>query len=372
MHLTPIRLCRLCSSAMLHQTVLGLLLACAVSLSSSAVVLDNGLPMLWSQTASQPSELPIQNDVLMPNPWHFLNRMSLYRLLIAATDPLMGSMGTGVAESPFWGLPLQLAWMLTSGRLVDPTGTTTCGMETGDTMCISTESWWACENYFVSVLPFLSAAQNGFMGDGVQVQMQVPDGVTEYCTTYADCSTRFPVAMSKWDTFFQSLRGISESADPDNVKKDNILGLYWDAQMTSTTTSSACDAKKGHYSAPEVSFANAWLNSAEYVSAAHFQSSLELAAKFIVPLPGRVLKEGDVAPNIEGLSQEENSMLNTFSWLDSINRVMGGTLVSVWRKGMCSVTTREKGRDLLEQVMLTPAYSSISFMGIVTSMATEC
>lgn len=81
------------------------------------------------------------------------------------------------------------------GRLADPTGATTCGHQTGDTMCISPQSWWGCKyglwctitkkekqiiinyvlgpqgvNHFLSVLPFLSAAQQGFFGQGVQVQ----------------------------------------------------------------------------------------------------------------------------------------------------------------------------------------------------------
>lgn len=98
-------------------TVLSLFLACAVSFGSSAVILENGAPILWAQTASQVTELPIQSGILNPDPWHFLNRMSLYRLLIAATDPFMGSMGTGATDSPIWGLPLQLGWMLTSGKM---------------------------------------------------------------------------------------------------------------------------------------------------------------------------------------------------------------------------------------------------------------
>lgn len=103
---------------MLRPTVLGLLLACAASLCSAAVVVENGAPILWAQTASQPTELPIQSDILTPNPWHFLHRMSLYRLMIAATDPFMGSMGTNATDSPIWGLPLQLGWMVTSGMLL--------------------------------------------------------------------------------------------------------------------------------------------------------------------------------------------------------------------------------------------------------------
>ncbi|KAK5853130.1 hypothetical protein PBY51_006947 [Eleginops maclovinus] len=357
---------------MLFPAVLGLLLACAVSLSSSAVILENGMPVLWGHTAGQLSDLPIQNDILTPDPLHYLHRMSLYRLMIAATDPFLGSMGTNATDSPIWGLPLQLGWMLTSGRLADPTGTTTCGLQTGDTMCISSESWWSCVNYFVSALPFLSAAQQGFMGEGLQVQMQVPAGVQDYCTTYADCLTHYPDAMAKWDAFFQGLKAATDSPVAENEKKDYLLGLYWVAQMASTYASAACNARQSHFSSVELSFSKNWLNSAEYVSAAHFQSNLANSAMFLTPLPGRILKEGDQAPNIADLSTDENHSLSIFSWMSNANTLLGGRLVSMWKSAMCSVQTREKGREMLGQLLLDPTFATTTFLSIVTGMTTGC
>ncbi|XP_074541908.1 protein LEG1 homolog [Halichoeres trimaculatus] len=351
-----------------HLTVLSLLLTCAVSLSSSAIVVENGMPLLWNQLG----DLSPQGSILAVNPWQIFNRMAIYRLMIDATNPLMDSMGPGDNQNPMFGLPLQLGWMLTSGRLADPTGTTNCGMDPGEPACISTASWWACENYFVSVLPFLSAVQNKFLGEDIQVVIQAADGATELCTTYAECLARFPDAMTKWDNYFKGLLASGASSAPDNEKKDTLLGLYWEAQMASTYASSACDARKNLLSGPELSFANAWLNSTEYVAAAHFQSSLELASKFLEPLPSQVLREDDVAPNIERLSQEENQMLKTFTWLDSINTTMGGTLVSVWQKAMCTVSTREKGRAMLERILLNSDYNAFSLMGDLTLMAAQC
>lgn len=97
--------------------ILSLLLACSASLGICAVILEDGMPYMWAQTASQLTDLPSQNGVVTPNPWNYLHRLSMLRLLIAATDPYMGSMGTNATDSPLWGLPLQLAWMLTSGEL---------------------------------------------------------------------------------------------------------------------------------------------------------------------------------------------------------------------------------------------------------------
>lgn len=102
---------------MQHLMVLGLLLACAVSFGSCGDALENGKPILWESSASQLTDLPTQNGVVAPNPWDYLQRMGFYRLLITATDQFMGSMGTNATDSPLWGLPLQLAWMKTSGKL---------------------------------------------------------------------------------------------------------------------------------------------------------------------------------------------------------------------------------------------------------------
>ncbi|XP_007561104.1 liver-enriched gene 1, tandem duplicate 1 [Poecilia latipinna] len=357
---------------MLCLAALGLLLASAVTLSSSALVLENGLPNLWSQTAGQVTELPMQDGILTPNPWNYLNRQSFYRLVIAGTDPYLTYMGTTQTENPFWGLALQLGWMKSSGRLADPSGSTTCGLQTGDAMCISPESFWGCMNYFTSALPFLSAAQQGFLGENIQIKLQVPAGVEGFCSTYTECSASHSDAMTKWDAFFQALKPTSESTLPDNEKKDSILGVYWVAQMATTYASSTCNVKKSHYSAEEQSFADSWLDSAEYVAAAHFHSNLEKSVLFLNPLPSRILRAGDAAPNIADLTQEENNSLKIFSWMKNINTILGGSMVRMWKGAMCSVTTREKGKDLLEQLLTNPSFPTASFLSFITEMTTAC
>uniref|UniRef100_A0A3Q0QV47 Uncharacterized protein n=1 Tax=Amphilophus citrinellus TaxID=61819 RepID=A0A3Q0QV47_AMPCI len=261
--------------------------------ASSAVILENGMPIHWAQTASQVTELPMQDGILYPDPWNYLHRMSLYRLMIAATDPFMGSMGTNATDSPLWGLTLQLGWILTSG-------------------------------------------------------------VQDYCTTYASCKDSYPDAMSAWDAFFQGLKTMSEASVSDDVKKDSILGLYWAGQMASTYASAACNARQSHYSSVEVSFANSWLNSAEFVSAARFQSNLAKSVLFLSPLPSRIL------------------LVHTFSFVIYLFTERGGSLVNLWKRAMCSVNTRQKGAELLEQLLLNPSFATSTFLSIITEMTTSC
>lgn len=104
-------------TVMLRLAALGLFLFSAVTLSRSGIILENGLPFLWSQTASQVTELPMADGFLTPNPWHYLHRQSFYRLMIGATDPYMTYMGTTPTENPMWGLAIELGWMQTSGKM---------------------------------------------------------------------------------------------------------------------------------------------------------------------------------------------------------------------------------------------------------------
>ncbi|XP_073673193.1 protein leg1a-like [Garra rufa] len=346
-------------------------------LGQAAVVTENGLPIQWDKAPSELSQLPTVDGVIQIKPWDYLHRMALYKLLINSTDPYMRSMGPGEKESPLWSLPMQLGWKLRSGRLTDPTpgSSSTCGLESSEPVCISPQSWYACMNYYLSVLPFLAAVQTGVVGKGeLQLNIQVPEDVAQdYCSSYTDCSTKHPDAMTKWESFFQSLQQISQSDEADVIKKDKILGLLWAAEEESLQTGSlACSERQKLYSAPEVKFAQGWLSSAAYVAAAHFHANIEKSEKFMAPLPSRVLQESDKPPHIADLSAEENHALYIFGWMHSMNQLLSGSLVNLWRSAMCSLQAREKGQGLLHDLVLDPKFPGFSLMGILTEMTTSC
>lgn len=339
-----------------------------------AIITENNLPVLWAEASSQLADLPQEGATITVNPWNYQQRMSLYRLLLAGTDQYMGSMGDNCTEgNPLWGLPLQLGWKLRSGRLLDPTGATTCGQES-DPMCISGQSWWACVNYYLSVIPFLAAVQTGVIGEGQAVQLQAPsDAPQDYCTSCSDCSQKFPDLLAKWEAFFQGIKDLSSAPITDFQKRDQILGLMWAGQQASLQTAAgSCKEKMKLYASPEVSFADSWLNSAEFVAATHFQSTVERSVLFMTPLPSRVLQDGDQAPHIADLSSEENHTLSIFSWMSTMNRMLGGSLVSMWRGAMCSDTAREKGQTLLQDLILNPKFALSTIFSILTDMSTNC
>ena len=90
--------------------------ALLVAVCRAAVVTENGLPILWEKAPALLSELPQADGVVKPDPWDFLQRMAMYRLMINASNSYMSSIGLGGNENPVWGLPLQLGWKLKSGN----------------------------------------------------------------------------------------------------------------------------------------------------------------------------------------------------------------------------------------------------------------
>ncbi|XP_018597907.1 liver-enriched gene 1, tandem duplicate 1 [Scleropages formosus] len=339
----------------------------------SAVITEGGYPILWDKVPERISQQPPDNGMLVVQPWDYLQRMSLLKWILNATDDYMTSMGPGPNENPLWNLPLQLSWLYKSGRLADPTDGTTCGHESGDSTCISPHSWWACMNYYLSVIPFLAAVETGTLGQGLTSQVEALTGVEQdYCTSYSDCYVKHTELMEKWNTFYQGLKNLSTSELPDSEKKEQILTLMWDAEVSSLHTSSQCSDLRKHYSNPEQKFSRIWVDSTEFMAATHLQSSLDKAAPLLIPLPGRVLKEDDSPPNIADLSEAENHALYIFYWMESMNSVLEGVLKTMWRSAMCSIPAREKGQAVLRDLVLEPKFAVAGLMSIMKDMTSTC
>ncbi|XP_015213979.2 protein LEG1 homolog [Lepisosteus oculatus] len=331
-------------------------------------------PSLWDKVPGQLDELAKDGKIAI-NPWCYMHRMSLYKVLLSVTDKYMTTIGLNGTDNPLWGFPAQLGWKFRTGRLNDPTTVSLlCDHCSGGDSCISPKSWWSCVNYYVSVIPFLAAEDEGFFQQSLPIEILQPSEMAEdFCYTVSGCQSQVPELMSKWETFFQGLKNLSLSDIPDPRDEDKILELMWEAQKLSVSTAASKFAERiKQYSEPEVSFSRSWSNAVNYVAATHFRSGLRKTNHFQAPMPRRVLKEGDKPPNIADLSAEENHALYMFSWMDSMNRLIGGTLVNTWNKAMCSEKAREKGEQLLQDLVMNPQFAVSGLLSILIEMSSNC
>ena len=117
-------------------------------------------PSFWREAPSSLNDYPLSNDSSesrLIDPWFYPHRLGLYKIIIDVTSPLMPfcSLSSTNVHNILFGPASQFGWQFDSNRLF-----------TNDTMEISTNSWWASANYYISVIPFIAAVDVGLIQQG--------------------------------------------------------------------------------------------------------------------------------------------------------------------------------------------------------------
>ncbi|XP_025239128.1 protein LEG1 homolog [Theropithecus gelada] len=276
-------------------------------------------PPLWKESPGQLSDYRVENRVYIINPWVYLERMGMYKILLNQTARYFAKFAPENEQNILWGLPLQYGWQYKTGRLADPTQQTNCGYESGDHMCVSVDSWWADLNYFLSSLPFLAAVDSGIMGissDEVRL-LPPPKNERKFCYDVSSCRSSFLETMNKWNTFYQYLQSPFS-------KFDDLLKYLW-AAHTSTLADTIKSFEDGYdyYSKTEAHFERSWVLAVDYLAAVLFPTTLIRTSKFQKGLPPRILLNTDVAPFISDFTPFQNVVLFILNVLGNVEKSTG-------------------------------------------------
>jgi hypothetical protein len=203
------------------------------------------LPPYWNRVKALTSDhFPVDSDgALVVDAWDYLQRMALYKYLIEHVDHCLwstsdeeGGGGGGGGSSDrnlypgniIWGLALQHGWQQGSSRLMDPllvtiaTATARNGTSASANTyihaqahpdeaintTISPSSWWACMNYYLSVLPYLGAVEAGL---APRVALLSNPDPTRFCTDTKEDWCR--ELVQPWAKFFLSVEATSSACD---------------------------------------------------------------------------------------------------------------------------------------------------------------
>ncbi|XP_043530972.1 liver-enriched gene 1, tandem duplicate 1 [Chiloscyllium plagiosum] len=319
-------------------------------------------PPLWDNVPDSLAGFVTIHNKTVINPWNYLERMGMYKILLSVTAKYMESFGPRNTGNVLWGLPLQHGWQFNTGRLADPSDATSCGQQTGDPLCISTTGWWSCMNYYLATIPFLGAVEAGFFDEWpFEIEISPPEEhVDDFCYNTRDCHVLIPDTMAKWTHFFQLLkktRDISQSRLLPSIspEEDNVWRHIWIAHVSSIEAALPKFSERLTYiSAPEAQFGVSWGSAVEFIAAAHFPTNFNQTNVFQVYLPQRMLLAHDKAPSIPDLSKKENWALVALDILYEGNKMTDGRLLKFWRRAMCSEGGREEGRNLLENIVSNP------------------
>uniref|UniRef100_A0A8C8YQ50 Chromosome 6 open reading frame 58 n=1 Tax=Prolemur simus TaxID=1328070 RepID=A0A8C8YQ50_PROSS len=274
-------------------------------------------PPLWKESPGQFSDYRVENGVYIVDPWVFPERMGLYKILLNQTARYFEKFAPENEQNILWGLPLQHGWQYSSGRLADPTRTTSCGYASGDKLCISVDSWWGDLNYFLSSLPFLAAVDSGIMGisSGQVRLLPPPKDEKKFCYDVSSCHSSYPETMNKWNAFYQYMQSPSS-------KFNDLLKYLWDAHTSTLDhTVKSFEDRYDYYSKPEARFERKWVMAVEYIAAALFPTTLTRIHNFQKGLPPRVLVSTDVAPFISDFTAFQNTVLFVVNKLHNVNFV---------------------------------------------------
>ena len=139
-------------SAMTSLSCFAALLCVAISHSFTPVSSQDHYPPGWWDAPSSIDDFPVEQidnkTRIIINPWEYLQRMGIFKLMVQNTQGYFKSWGYNNTGNLLWGLPLQFGWQMTSGRLCDMAEIQRCKAKSH---WVSPNSWWADMNYYLSV-----------------------------------------------------------------------------------------------------------------------------------------------------------------------------------------------------------------------------
>jgi len=319
-------------------------------------------PPGWWDAPSSLDDFPVEQidnkTMIIVNPWDYLQRMGIFKLMVQTTQGYFKSWGYNNTGNLLWGLPLQFGWQMTSGRLRDMAETQGCNAKSH---CVSPNSWWADMNYYLSVLPFLGALNAGIFSPleypmYITPPVNVSDKVKQkFCTSIPECSMNHPEVIRDWTEFFERVDSFHHSSSRFDPDKDVTVALLWKAHTTSILRAQPLFTQEVNLlSLPERKFGVGWALLVEFIAATHFQTNFNNTAEQQIALPPRILKSDDRVPFIPDFTQAQNRALLAINFFHSTDVDTEGLLLKFWRRAMCSPKGRAIGRDLLENLIDNP------------------
>ncbi|XP_073483327.1 protein LEG1 homolog [Aquarana catesbeiana] len=339
---------------------------------------NQGFPPRWDLVPGSLSDFKIQNGKIVINPWDYLERMGMYKILLNATEPYLDMTKSGNQRNILWGLPLQFGWQFQTGRLIADSGATGGPNTEKIQTLISGRSWWACMNYYLAVVPFLGALDAGLLqGSAYDIDISHPEEFeSDFCYSVTGCQSVTPQAMKEWKTFFEVIKTSSQTSEtsipPLSKEEEQFLAYMWRAHVESINTGlPRCYKRLGYLSVPEGNFGKDWATTVEFLAAVNFPTNFQSTNDFQHFLPHRKLVDGDKVPNVADFTEQQNRVLSTLQLINKVNTYTGGFLLKLWKKAMCSDEAKAEGRNLLQNLVNDPHLAPQTVIKIVMKIVTN-
>lgn len=310
---------------------------------------DNVYPQGWLNAATSLTDYPLTNNCSSSrssicrsiDPWNYVDRLGLYKILINVTTPLMPFTAKTNASNILFGLPSQFSWQFSSNRLFSD-----------GTDLVSSSSWWASANYYLSIVPFLAAVDAGLISR-VPFELKKKES---FCSSVAECLHEFAQPMNLWKQFFVDISRSDycrSSSIDDRLIDRCFLKPMWSAHVASIKSALPLIQSKISLlpSGKERQFALAWANLVDFIGKSRKNTNLtETMAYQQEFLPDRMLNEQDEPPHIADLPFTVNKAVEL---LLSIKDDWYPELKVLWQPATCNFEARVDAQKVLEVVSLS-------------------
>ena len=285
-------------------TMLKVVIFLAVTVTNGCLTSDTGLPPYWDDVPDHLSHFPIVDGTTIIDPWNYLERMAMYKLLLEKTRTAMVPFGPNNTGNVLWGLPMQHGWQLQSGRL-GKFGGEPDNCPANQSFCISVSSWWAGMNYYLAVIPFVGAVRAGYYSYWPHpIRLKAPSvtipSVAPFCKSVQECLATVPASTEAWTHFFLYLKNDTKMDQPSTVEstssivsngstgklsplEDAVLQVMWEAHITSIADGeSRVRPLLSRMAQPEQDFGVSWANAVDFLAATHWPTDQPTTHKYQV------------------------------------------------------------------------------------------
>ena len=79
---------------------------------------NDNYPPFWDQTDGDIAEFPVQNNKIIVDPWKYMDRLRIYKILITESNKYFASFGKNDTGNVFWTLTLLYGRLFKSGMYI--------------------------------------------------------------------------------------------------------------------------------------------------------------------------------------------------------------------------------------------------------------
>ncbi|XP_014316576.1 protein LEG1 homolog [Myotis lucifugus] len=204
----------------------------------SATDENDSYPPFWDQINGDIAEFPVQNNKTIIDPWKYIDRLKMYKILIEKSNRYFAGFGKNKTDNVLWALTLYYGQLYETDRFSEPPNSSVCAYDAGAPGCVSINSGWGEINFYVIVPYFLAAIESEFLKDlPYQVELVSREEYrSDFCYSIAECRASYPQAMDLANRFYQYLlsreiTSIVKDVPHYDIDEDTVVLYMWEAHQ---------------------------------------------------------------------------------------------------------------------------------------------